>query len=48
VCIKRIEQNQRCLLLDHEQVVAERVLVLHDDQLEAVPQFRYLEAWEQL
>ncbi|WP_436967831.1 hypothetical protein [Burkholderia multivorans] len=37
-CIKRIEQNQRCLLLDHEQVVADRVLVLHDDQLAAVPQ----------
>ncbi|KWK63343.1 hypothetical protein WT82_23965 [Burkholderia stagnalis] len=47
-CIKRIEQDQPCLLLDHEQVVAERVLVLHDDQLAAVPKFRYLEAREQL
>ncbi|MDF3085806.1 hypothetical protein [Burkholderia sola] len=43
-CIKRIEQDQPCLLLDHEQVVTERVLVLHDDQLAAVPKFRYLEA----
>ncbi len=47
-CIKRIEQDQPCLLLDHEQAIVERVLVLHDDQLAAVPKFRYLEAWEQL
>lgn len=47
-CIKRIEQDQPCLLLDQEQTVVECVLVLHDDQLAAVPKFRYLEAWEQL
>ncbi|WP_254616793.1 hypothetical protein [Burkholderia metallica] len=47
-CIKRIEQDQPCLLLDHEQTVVERVLVLHDDQLAAVPKFRYFEAWAQL
>ncbi|WP_244116329.1 hypothetical protein [Burkholderia cepacia] len=47
-CIKRIEQDQPCLLLDHEQTVVERVLVLHDEQLAAAPKFRYLEAWEQL
>lgn len=47
-CIKRIEQDQPCLLLDHEQTVVERVLVLHDDQLAVVPKFRYFEAWEQL
>ncbi|MCA8023584.1 hypothetical protein [Burkholderia metallica] len=47
-CIKRIEEDQPCLLLDHEQMVVERVLVLHDGQLAAVPKFRYLEAWDQL
>lgn len=47
-CIKRIEQDQPCLLLDQEQMVVERVLVLHDEQLAAVPKFRYLEAWDHL
>ncbi|WP_342310463.1 hypothetical protein [Burkholderia pyrrocinia] len=47
-CIKRLEQDQPCLLLDHEQMVVERVLVLHDEQLAAVPMFRYREAWEHL
>ncbi|WP_081057683.1 hypothetical protein [Burkholderia diffusa] len=47
-CIKRIEQDQPCLLLDHEQMVVERVLVLHDEQLAAVPKYRYLEAWDRL
>ncbi|HGO6126451.1 hypothetical protein QZM82_32320 [Burkholderia cepacia] len=47
-CIKRIEDDQPCLLLDHEQLVVERVLVLHDGQLAAVPKFRYLEAWDEL
>ncbi|KVL50673.1 hypothetical protein WT01_31250 [Burkholderia cepacia] len=47
-CIRRIEQNQSCLLLDQEQVVVEHVLVLHDAQLAAVPKYRYLEAWERL
>lgn len=47
-CIKRIEHDPPCLLLDHKQMVVERVLVLHDEQLAAVPKFRYLEAWEQL
>ncbi len=44
-CIKRIEEDQPCVLLDHEQAVVEHVLVLHDAQLAAVPKFRYLEAW---
>lgn len=47
-CIKRIEQNQACLLLDQEHTVVERVLALHDDQLAVASKFRYLEAWEQL
>ncbi|ABO58998.1 hypothetical protein WK24_19885 [Burkholderia vietnamiensis] len=47
-CIKWIEQDRPCLLLDQEQMVVERVLVLHDEQLAAVPKFRYLEAWDRL
>ncbi|MXN76526.1 hypothetical protein GR157_17510 [Burkholderia sp. 4701] len=47
-CIKRIEHDQPCLLLDHEQMVVERALVLHDEQLAVVSKFRDLEAWEQL
>ncbi|HDR9511642.1 hypothetical protein C5615_35600 [Burkholderia cepacia] len=47
-CIKRIEHDQPCLLLGQAQAVVERVLVLHDEQLAAVPKFRYLEAWERL
>ncbi|RQQ00406.1 hypothetical protein DF164_29650 [Burkholderia stagnalis] len=47
-CIKRIEEDQPCLLLDQEQTVVERVLVLHDAQLAAAPKFRYLEAWDRL
>jgi hypothetical protein len=29
-------------------MAVERVLVLHDGQLAAVPKFRYLEAWDRL
>lgn len=47
-CIKRVEQDEPCLLLDQEQRIVERVLALHDEQLAAAPKFRYLEAWEQL
>ncbi|AWV05525.1 hypothetical protein DM992_40230 (plasmid) [Burkholderia sp. JP2-270] len=47
-CIKRIEQDQPCLLLEQEQTVVERVLVLHDEQLAVVPKFRYLESWDRL
>lgn len=47
-CIARIEHGEPCLLLDQEQTAVERVLVLHDQQLAAVPKFRYLDAWDQL
>lgn len=48
VCIKRLERNEPCQFLDPEQRVVECILVLHDEQLAAVPRFRYLEAWERL
>ncbi|MBO3036852.1 hypothetical protein J4764_09365 [Burkholderia pseudomallei] len=41
-CIGRVEHGEPCLLLDQEQAAVERVLVLHDQQLAAVPKFRYL------
>lgn len=47
-CIARVERGESCLLLDQEQTEIERVLVLHDEQLAAVPKFRYLDAWDQL
>lgn len=47
-CIKRIEHDQPCMLDDRELSLVERVLVLHDGQLAAVPKFRYLEAWDKL
>ncbi|AOJ64752.1 hypothetical protein WJ32_19000 (plasmid) [Burkholderia ubonensis] len=47
-CIKRIKHDEPCLLLKQEQTVIERVLVLHDEQLAAVPKFRYLDACDRL
>lgn len=47
-CIARVEHGEPCLLLDQEQTAVERVLVLHDQQLAAVPKFRYLDTWDQL
>ncbi|WP_258170729.1 hypothetical protein [Burkholderia cepacia] len=47
-CVTRAEQGERCLLLDHELATVERILVVHDEQLAAVPWHRYLDAWKQL
>ncbi|HHV7525559.1 TPA: hypothetical protein ACUNF5_007124 [Burkholderia orbicola] len=47
-CIERVERGERWWLLDTERSVLERVLVLHDEQLAAVPTHRYLAAWTQL
>ncbi|EDT37599.1 hypothetical protein [Burkholderia ambifaria] len=47
-CIERVERGERWWLLDTERGVLERVLVLHDEQLAAVPTHRYLAAWTQL
>ncbi|NRE35583.1 hypothetical protein E5U26_34725 [Burkholderia pseudomallei] len=46
-CIARVECGEPCLLLDQEQMAVERILVRHDEQLAAVPKFRYLDAWDQ-
>nr|WP_057929959.1 hypothetical protein [Burkholderia ambifaria] len=47
-CITRVELGERCLLLDHELVTVERILVVHDEQLAAIPWHRYLDAWQRL
>ncbi|WP_235995835.1 hypothetical protein [Burkholderia aenigmatica] len=47
-CVTRAEQGERCLLLDHELATVERILVVHDEQLAAIPWHRYLDAWKRL
>ncbi|CAM2198510.1 Fis family transcriptional regulator (plasmid) [Paraburkholderia kururiensis] len=47
-CMMRMEQGGPCMLLEEEQAAMERVLVLHDQQLAAIPKFRYLEAWQRM
>lgn len=47
-CMMRMEQGGPCLLLEEEQAAMERVLVLHDQQLAAIPKFRFLKAWERM
>ncbi|MCA8095297.1 hypothetical protein LGM65_31240 [Burkholderia anthina] len=47
-CVRRVGQDQPCLLLDHEQTMVERVLAVHDDRLAAVPKHHYLAAWDRL
>ncbi|ARM04489.1 hypothetical protein BOC59_33200 [Burkholderia pseudomallei] len=47
-CVTRAEHGERCLLLDHELATVERLLVVHDEQLAAVPGHRYLDAWKRL
>ena len=47
-CIARAEQGAAWLLLDREQSTIEKILVVHDEQLAAVPMHRYCAAWERL
>jgi len=47
-CITRVELGERCLLLDHELAPVERIVVVHDEQLTAIPWHRYLDAWQRL
>jgi hypothetical protein len=47
-CIERAERGEKWLLLDHERAAAEQILVVHDEQLAAVPKHRYLAAWDRL
>lgn len=47
-CISRAERGEAWALHDDEHQAIERVLLLHDEQLAAIPQFRYVEAWGKL
>lgn len=47
-CIERMAQGEKWLLLDHEQTAVERVLIVHDEQLAAVPKHRYLAACDRV
>ncbi|KVG60127.1 hypothetical protein WS79_07280 [Burkholderia territorii] len=47
-CIACAEQGAAWLLLDREQSAIEQALVVHDEQLAAVPMYRYCTAWENL
>lgn len=47
-CVTRVDQGESCLLFDHELATLERILVIHDEQLAAIPCHRYLDAWERL
>lgn len=47
-CVTRADRGERCLLLDHELATVERILIIHDEQLAAIPWHRYLTAWERL
>ncbi len=47
-CISRVERGEPWAIKDDEHETIERVLVLHDEQLAAIPNYRYVEAWERL
>ncbi|RQY93808.1 hypothetical protein DF016_10720 [Burkholderia stagnalis] len=43
-CIGRAERGDTWVMLDRDKTAIERILVLHDEQLECVPTHRYLRA----
>ncbi|WP_082754493.1 hypothetical protein [Burkholderia savannae] len=47
-CISRAERGEAWTLREGELVDVERVLVVHDEQLAAIPKHRYLAAWDRL
>ncbi|WP_367188808.1 hypothetical protein [Burkholderia sp. Ed8] len=47
-CIARAECGEAWALYENELADVERVLVVHDEQLAAIPKHRYLAAWDQL
>ncbi|HDR9283258.1 hypothetical protein [Burkholderia vietnamiensis] len=47
-CIARAERGDAWVMLDHDKAAVERILVLHDEQLAAVPTHRYLTALDKL
>lgn len=47
-CIARAERGEAWTLREDELADVERVLVVHDEQLAAIPKHRYLAAWDRL
>ncbi|MCW3540522.1 hypothetical protein [Burkholderia cenocepacia] len=47
-CIARAECGEPWMLHENEAADVERLLVVHDAQLAAVPKHRYLAAWDRL
>ncbi|WP_081058485.1 MULTISPECIES: hypothetical protein [Burkholderia] len=47
-CIARAERDEPWMLRENEAADVERLLVVHDEQLAAVPKYRYLAAWDRL
>ncbi|WP_230963655.1 hypothetical protein [Burkholderia territorii] len=47
-CIARAERGDAWTLSEDELVDVERVLVVHDEQLAAIPKHRYVTAWDRL
>lgn len=47
-CIARAERGETWAMLDRDKADVERILVLHDEQLVAVPTHRYLTALDKL
>lgn len=47
-CITRAERGEPWTLREDELADVERVLVVHDEQLAAIPKHRYLAAWDRL
>lgn len=47
-CIARAERGDTWTLVEDELADVERVLIVHDEQLAAIPKHRYLAAWDRL
>ncbi|WP_048985660.1 hypothetical protein [Burkholderia cenocepacia] len=47
-CISRAEHGEVWALREDELADVERVLIVHDQQLAAIPKHRYLTAWDRL
>ncbi|WP_367032816.1 hypothetical protein R0290_00145 [Burkholderia semiarida] len=48
ICIARAERGEPWTLHENEAADVERLLVVHDAQLAAIPKHRYLAAWDRL
>lgn len=47
-CVARAESGEVWTLQEDELADVERILIVHDEQLAAIPKHRYLAAWDRL